>query len=122
MTESRIIQWPLNAVMEEHDDTEEETVSERLTVERYRPRFPVLRWFVTDHLREGHLAEVSRECADLAAYAASNCVDHGADEEETRKGLDLLMAAKDHFVRAATMSRKMSRPGPGAGYGEENDG
>lgn len=93
-----------------------EHVERRL--KRLRPRFPVLRWFVVDHLRDGHLKDVSTDFAELAAATAENCVDNGADSSETERALIMLMTAKDHAVRAATLSSAMRVPGPGAGYKE----
>lgn len=59
----------------------------------------LLRFFDYDHLPP-HLAEVSKQCHDLA----HKMVDELPGHQQLTKGLDWLLLAKDCFTRAATIA------------------
>lgn len=60
--------------------------------------YPVLRYFVYNHLPEGPLKDMSRTFATQATHVASKNAD--AYNRETEKALDRLLEAKDAAVRS----------------------
>ncbi len=61
------------------------------------PASAILRYFTYNHLPEGPLRDVSKECADLAEKLTAYLPLNG----EQAAGLRKLLEAKDCFVRAS---------------------
>ena len=59
--------------------------------------YPVLQYFVYNHLPEGPLRETSKRFASLASQTAA---DNPTHHPETAKALDRLLEAKDAAVRS----------------------